>query len=246
MTNSPHPSRFEDQPLAFATDPRADGGRRAPEAARVAHDANNLMQVAQANLNQLAELGLGAEARELLADAHESVARASALLRTLTAPPVAAPLSLVAIDGLVAGLRPLMAKLLPRDVSIELMLRSGSHVHADKSHLERIIMNLVINARDAMPAGGRLTLSTKTRPGSPTGVVELLVADTGSGMTSSILDRAFDPYFTTKSRQMGAGLGLDIVRQLVHEMGGTIHVESRAGEGTEVGLRFPIARLAPR
>jgi len=212
------------------------------EVARVAHDANNLLQVACVNLELLAELAESAEALDLATDAHRSMIRVTELLRELMGAPVASVAASVLLDDFLSELGPRITRLLPPQVRVILVLRSRAEVRVCRGDLERVVMNLVVNAGDAMPSGGRLVLATRTRPGSPAGLVELVVSDTGRGMSRDVLDRAFDPHFTTKGHSAGSGwgLGLDIVRRLVRRMDGTIDVESRAGEGTEFRLRLPV------
>ena len=210
------------------------------DARKVAHDVNNLIYVAYANLDLLGELPLGAAGAELVAEAKESVMRASGLLRGLVTTPADDPEATLSIDELVRGLQPVLAALLPAEVSVVFELSSGAIIRATRSAIERIIMNLVVNARDAMPSGGRLTIATRERRAIAGLQVELLICDSGSGMVQAVLDRAFDPDFSTKVDHSGSGLGLDIVRRLAEQLGGSIHVESIAGQGTEVGVRLPV------
>ena len=111
-------------------------------------------------------------------------------------------------------------------------------IHGDANALTHAIMNLCVNAVDAMPHGGRLTLATRNQEGAQ---VELIVADTGCGMAKEVLDRALDPFFTTKEVGKGTGLGLPLVFNAVKAHQGRMEILSRTGEGTQVKLRFPAA-----
>jgi two-component system, cell cycle sensor histidine kinase and response regulator CckA len=122
-------------------------------------------------------------------------------------------------------------------------------VRADPAQLQQILMNLVVNARDAMPEGGKLTVETSNvhlpRPGPLGGPVDafisLRVTDTGTGMSAETADRLFDPFFTTKAQGKGTGLGLSIVHSIVAGLGGTIHVDSKLGQGASFTVYIPRA-----
>jgi signal transduction histidine kinase len=137
------------------------------------------------------------------------------------------------------------------DVAAELAGESRP-ILADQGHLERIVVNLALNARDAMPDGGRLLIRTESvllrdslalRTGTipPGEYIRLTVRDTGCGMTSEVVDRIFDPFFSTKEFGQGTGLGLSVVYQMVSECRGYLHVESELGRGTEFVIFFPRA-----
>src|SRR3712207_3596158 len=106
----------------------------------------------------------------------------------------------------------------------------------DDSELREVLINMVFNAVDAMPAGGRLTLSTRRVEG---GEVEICVADTGTGMGEEVRSRIFDPFFTTKGKA-GMGLGLSVSYGIIRRHEGTVEVESEVGRGTTFRLRFPV------
>jgi CheY-like chemotaxis protein len=127
-------------------------------------------------------------------------------------------------------------------------------VRADRSQLEQVFMNLVVNARDAMPDGGTLTLRTSSgvpdgqfrRPNvsiRPGAYVLLAVRDTGCGIPSHVQERVFEPFFTTKEPNEGTGLGLSIVQGIVRQAGGCVELESAPGEGTEVRVYVPEASV---
>jgi PAS domain S-box-containing protein len=147
----------------------------------------------------------------------------------------------VEIDNAICGARELIASLLGD--SVELLLdtqAAGVRVVAEAADIEQILLNLVGNARDAMPKGGTLTLSTEVADD----VVTFAVSDTGVGMSASVKARVFEPFFTTKRSDKGTGLGLATVFALVRRLGGTVALESSEGQGTTVFVGLPIARRA--
>lgn len=129
----------------------------------------------------------------------------------------------------------------------------GAIVLADESHLEQVLMNLAVNARDAMPDGGELTITTsrvdldeeelRGHPGATPGAhVRLTVADTGCGMDEAIRERIFEPFFTTKGSTEGTGLGMSTVYGIVQKYGGHLHIESEPGRGSSFRIYLPAAR----
>ena len=133
-------------------------------------------------------------------------------------------------------------------IRLELDLRRVPHVRMDPSQFDQLLVNLAINARDAMPGGGALSVATRdvTLTDPPPGLsagryVELRVADTGQGMTQAVLERAFEPFFTTKSHT-GTGLGLATVYGIVENAGGQVTLESATGKGTQVRVLLPETR----
>src|SRR5262245_30936692 len=124
----------------------------------------------------------------------------------------------------------------------------------DPSQIELVILNLALNARDAMPGGGRLTISTSnsgqedhSRPGelASNEYVTLSVSDTGSGMTQEVLKKAFEPFFTTKGVGSGTGLGLSQVYGIAKQSGGSVRIDTEVGRGTTVTVYLPRTRSAP-
>ena len=181
--------------------------------------------------------------------------RAAGLTRQLAAVSrrqalVPKPLSL---NEVVRGLRPLFAQLLGADVALEFSLaRDAPTVIADPSQLEQVVLNLVVNARDAMPDGGRLAIETHAhslsgRPADerfdlpPGRYAVLRVSDTGVGMDRETMARIFEPFFTTKSETTGTGLGLATVYGIVKQSGGDVWVYSEPGEGTVFKIYLPEA-----
>ncbi len=112
---------------------------------------------------------------------------------------------------------------------------------ADPNQLQQVLINLVMNAIEATPAGGRVDLTARARPPAGGADVEITVADTGTGMSAEVLPRAFEPFFSTKPPGQGTGLGLAICRDIIREHGGGIHLESRPDAGTTVTIRLPQA-----
>ena len=224
----------------------------------IAHDFNNLLAVVMGNLELLnEELTTQPKLHELAQQALRAVDRGAKLTQRLLAfarrqPLLAQPTDL---NKLVLGMLELMRRTLGANIRIETALANDlEQTLVDPAQFENALLNLVINARDAMPQGGRLTLETanvlieeddaaaqaEVRPGP---YVILAVSDTGVGMTSESLERAFEPFFTTKETGKGSGLGLSMVYGLVKQSNGHITIHSEPGQGATVRLYLP--RIAP-
>jgi len=159
--------------------------------------------------------------------------------------------ALIEVDQAIAELAPMLDRLLGESVTLTLEPKcSGARVRLDSSQFTQIILNLVTNARDAMPNGGRLMIRTALsengsveRPAdSGTGTsrhIAIYVADTGVGISDMIQARVFEPFFTTKTQEGGTGLGFSTVRRIVEEAGGTVELASANSEGTTVCIRLP-------
>ncbi|MFC7694206.1 ATP-binding protein [Paeniroseomonas aquatica] len=194
-----------------------------------------------------------AEVQRFLDPARHSVDRAAGLTRRLLAfarrqrlepKPVDA-------DALVAGMADLIRRTVGPAVSLELRLRDGkARVLCDPGELESALLNLCINARDAMPQGGRLTIDTEDvclsaadacdqEGPAPGSFVAISVTDTGQGMPAEVVERAFEPFFTTKPQGHGTGLGLSQVYGFARQSGGLVRLQSAPGEGTTVRLCLP-------
>jgi len=149
---------------------------------------------------------------------------------------VLGPLDLVAE---VSNLEGILRMMLSRSVALKLDLGAGPvWVHGSRTQLEQVLVNLVGNARDALPQGGVISLKIRVEPRSEPPRACLEVADTGVGMPPEVVERIFQPFFTTKAPGKGTGLGLASVRHLVEGAGGSIQVESQPGQGTRFTLRF--------
>ena len=126
------------------------------------------------------------------------------------------------------------------DIKISLLLSDNLSIHANKMEMKEIMWNLVLNAVQAMPDGGLLSLETKNKlfGENPSEYLEILVSDTGCGIDKAYLNKIFEPFFTTKER--GTGLGLAIVNRIVEEYNGTIVIESRIENGTTCTVSLPL------
>ncbi len=134
----------------------------------------------------------------------------------------------------VAEMPPLLRQLMGPSVTLEIDAREPAFIHADPAQIEQVLLNLALNARDAMPSGGTLTI--RCRHDAAAGRVELFVADTGHGMDEATRLAAFEPFFTTKPRTQGTGLGLALVQGIMEASGGTIQLASEPGRGTSFTL----------
>ena len=222
----------------------------------VAHDFNNLLTVIRGHadllLKQLPEDG--GPVRDDVAQIGAAAERATGLTRQLLAfsrRQVLQPRRLE-LNALVAGLFPMLGRLLGEDVRLELRADPRPlYVSADPGQLEQVVLNLTVNARDAIPAGGRISVETAevvfhepqaAWDGAPVPAgpyVMLAVTDTGSGMTPEVMSRAFEPFFTTKEPGEGTGLGLSTVYGIVKQSGGHLRVHSEVGVGTVLRAYLP-------
>ena len=218
----------------------------------VAHDFNNLLMAVLGSLDLLQRrLKEDEQAQKLLRNAIQGAQRGAALTQRLLAFARRQELRLEAVDiaEMVAGMRDLLKRSVGPGVAIvEEIDDDLPPVLADVNQLELALMNLALNARDAMPDGGVLTISgreaTKTPAAAdlaPGRYVRLSVTDTGEGMNAETLARASEPFFTTKGTGKGTGLGLSMVQGLAAQSGGVMRLESRPGEGARVDVVLPTA-----
>lgn len=208
----------------------------------VAHDFNNLLTVIMANTD-LARRGHGGT--EVLDEVATAADRAAELVRQLLAFARRQPVAprTVALDGLVHELVPLLRRLVPESIELDLSLDAGCAISADPGQIEQVLINLVANARDALPErGGRVRIAT-AREGADR--VLLTVADNGAGMDGATRARAFEPFFTTKAVGEGTGLGLAMVHGIVRQAGGDVEIASEPGQGTEIRIALPRAHGEP-
>ncbi len=209
----------------------------------VAHDFNNLLSVVLGNLELLRKrLRDDDKSKALLENAVEGAERGAALTQRMLAFARRQDLDPQAVDvsALVRG----MADLLQR--SIGPMVRIETHFPlrlppalVDANQLELALLNLVVNARDAMPEGGTITIAGREEGSGP--FIRLSVTDTGEGMDETTLARATEPFFTTKGTGKGTGLGLSMVHGLAEQSGGGFALRSRKGEGTTAEIWLPLA-----
>jgi signal transduction histidine kinase/FixJ family two-component response regulator len=144
------------------------------------------------------------------------------------------------LNVVVDELRLLLERLIGEDIELRIVLTPTlGNVKADRGQLEQVILNLAVNARDAMPAGGRLTIETANVDDREEAQVALIVSDSGQGMDESTRARAFDPFFTTKETGKGTGLGLATVHGIVTQSGGSINIRSTPGHGTTFTIELP-------
>jgi signal transduction histidine kinase/CheY-like chemotaxis protein len=210
----------------------------------IAHDFNNLLFIILNYAGMLEESVTTAEAKDDLCTISQAATSATELVRQLLAFSRREALKPKVID--VGSTVVAMQKLLQRTVGphIELVLDAGAlrhHVLLDPSQLEQVVMNLVVNARDAITGPGRVTI----RVGATERTAAVEVIDTGCGMPPEVVARVFEPYFTTKELGKGTGLGLATVHGIVQQVGGEITVASEVGRGTTFRITLPKTDLAP-
>lgn len=219
----------------------------------VAHDFNNLLTPIVGSLDLLARKGLGGEREQrLIAGAAQSAERAKLLVQRLLAFARRQPLQPSAVDlgELVHGMADLIGS--TAGPQIKVAVEVGPELppaHADPNQLEMALLNLAVNARDAMPDGGTLRITADAATGDqprPEGLgdanyLRLSVADTGVGMDEATLGRAVEPFFSTKGVGKGTGLGLSMAHGLASQLGGALTIRSRVGVGTHVELWLPVS-----
>jgi len=221
----------------------------------IAHDVNNMLQSVGSVLHMIdRRIAQGSieELSTLTANGLQAIERVSALSRRLMAfsRPGAAMKSRVEVNGLLRDLQPLVQWAVGFDVVLDMALADRELVTwCDPLDLQNAIMNLAVNARDAMPKGGVFSLRTAWAelpldlPGLPSGNYLIIAAsDTGEGMTADVIARAFDPFFTTKDASEGFGIGLPSVKAFVEAIGGVADITSRPGLGSTVRLYLPLSR----
>ncbi len=226
----------------------------------IAHDFNNIL-TAILGYGELASSTLAPDSplKANLDEIHHAAQRAAGLTRQLlifSRKQVLQP-KILDLNAVVEGTERLLRRLIGEDVTLVTALAAGvDPVRADPGQLEQVVLNLAVNARDAMPRGGRLTIETanvdsdgtwaEQHPGRPPGRhVLLAVADSGTGMDEATKNRIFEPFFTTKEAGKGTGLGLATVFGIVEQAGGLIEVDSEPGRGTKVRIYLPSVEGVP-
>jgi PAS domain S-box-containing protein len=212
----------------------------------LAHDFNNMLAGIIGALNLMQRriaAGRHAEIGKYIDAALASAHRAASLTSRLLAFGRRQSLDINPVDvaEAVSSMEILLGRSIGENIVLEMKLAPALAM-TDPNQLETAILNLAVNARDAMPDGGRLTIETGAA--SP-GFVRVVVRDTGVGIAADVLEKVFDPYFTTKPIGQGTGLGLSMVHGFVNQSGGDISISSTPGEGTTVTIRLPEAHEAP-
>lgn len=222
----------------------------------LAHDFNNLLTVIMGHSQVLLdELSVGSPIRAKIEEMQKAGERAANLIRQLMAFSRKQPMepNVLPLNSVIGNVEGMLRRLIGED--IQLVIRPdphNGHVKADPGQLEQVLMNLVVNARDAMPNGGLLAIETSQVELARTPMhhlhplplghyVKLTVTDTGCGMNTDVLGHLFEPFFTTKEAHKGTGLGLSTVFGIVTTYGGGIDVWSQVGHGTTFDLYFPRA-----
>ena len=224
----------------------------------VAHDFNNLLTPIIGGLDMLMRRGVGSERereRRLIDGALQSAERAKILVQRLLAFARRQPLQPVAVEisKLVEGMVGMIGSTLGPTIDVRVVIDPDlPPAKADPNQLEMALLNLAVNARDAMPDGGELNIKARresVRPGHASGLqpgdyVLLCVVDTGAGMDEATRQRAIEPFFSTKGVGQGTGLGLSMVHGLVAQLGGGLTIDSAPGRGTTIELWLPISTAA--
>jgi nitrogen-specific signal transduction histidine kinase/ActR/RegA family two-component response regulator len=225
----------------------------------IAHDFNNLLLVITGNLELLETRVDGDDARALLKEAQDAAALGSRLTGQLLTFARQRQLDphVVCLNDLVIGVADMLRRTLGEPISLSTSLAGDLwETRADPGQLQSAIVNLAVNARDAMPKGGRLIVETRNvtveadRLGADPELkcgdyVQLSVSDTGMGMAPEVRDRVFEPFFTTKEKGRGTGLGLAMVYGFVKQLGGHVTIYSEVGHGTTVNLYLSRADAPP-
>ncbi len=223
----------------------------------VAHDLNNVFQI----VSGYVQMGLEVAEKDsrlnyFLKQIEKTVSRASMVARQLLifARKDESNKEVLDVNSQIVSLTKLLHRVIPKMITIDLRLSADAgHVFADPVKLEQVLLNLCINARDAMPEGGRLEISTcrtqslpedltEIKAGETAEYVRIKVSDSGCGIPASIKERIFDPFFTTKEKGKGTGLGLSIVYGIVKDHDGFITCDSKEGEGTEFSVYLPVCK----
>jgi PAS domain S-box-containing protein len=216
----------------------------------IAHDFNNALAVILSYSEFLStDIEAGSPMRDDVQEIRKAAKRAADLTRHLlmfSRQQVLEP-RVLDLNEVLKGMEKMLQRLVGEDVDVKFSSLASKRIEADPSSVEQVIMNLVINARDAMPTGGELTIETADVDIEPADEEEdhgrahvmLVVTDTGTGMDQATQARIFEPFFTTKPHDKGTGLGLSTVFGIVAQSGGIIRVESALGKGTTFRIYFP-------
>jgi signal transduction histidine kinase/CheY-like chemotaxis protein len=245
---------------AFKLEERLLQGQRLEAIGRlaggVAHDLNNLLTIILGNA-ELARSDSGVVDDGALGEIRGAAERAAALTRRLLAfgrRQMYSP-GLIDVGLTVVAFEPLLRRLLPEDIALVLEREAApTPIVGDPAQLEQVVLNLVANARDALPEGGIVRVASSPvvparfarEPGLPPDAIWLVVSDDGAGMTREVKAHLFEPFFTTKAPAKGTGLGLATVHGIVTQCDGKIFVDSAPGKGTSFAIAFPRAHAGAR
>lgn len=229
----------------------------------IAHDLNNSLSPIIMGADLLAEYDLDPEAADILETVAAAARRSAGMVRNILtyARGIDGPRGVVAVDELVTSVAKMVRDTFPKHIDVVVPTTdSGLLVRGDPTQIHQVLVNLAVNARDSMPAGGTLSMTVDAvddpavggpddQDGSLAGLgvgsfVRVRVADTGTGMSSAVRERIFEPFFTTKSRSEGTGLGLPTALSIARGHGGGLAVSTRPGQGTTVDLYLPLVERA--
>jgi nitrogen-specific signal transduction histidine kinase/CheY-like chemotaxis protein len=225
----------------------------------IAHDFNNLLTA----INGYSEVGLGMAGTDnplhpVLKEILDAGTRAAALTNQLLAhsrKQILMP-KILDMNGTLRNMQSMLTRIIGEDMDLAMLLHDdGSHIKADPGQIEQVILNLAVNARDAMPKGGKVTLESRVvhiekghvdvgEPIPPGSYFRLCVSDTGHGMSKTVRDHIFEPFYTTKPINKGTGLGLSTVYGIVKQSGGYISVYSEPHFGATFKIYFPLVAEA--
>ena len=221
----------------------------------IAHDFNNLITVisgyTQLALMRTDKASKSAEDLQQVVDAADRAATLTHQLLAFSRKQVLQP-TVLDLGDVVSGIAPMLQRIIGEHIDLKIQSHGSlARVRADRGQLEQVLLNLAVNARDAMPSGGTLTIATTNVGGASTRreypsprAVALAVTDTGTGMSEQVKERIFEPFFTTKEPGKGTGLGLSTVYGIVNQSGGTIQCDSMVGRGTSFTIVLPAAETA--
>ncbi len=220
----------------------------------IAHDFNNILSVIGGNLEMIAAVDLPPAARRAVARAQDAATRAARITHRLLAFARKQPLKQQAVDvnQTLEDMSELLQRTIGEAVTVKMHLATDAGmINTDVDQFETAVLNLAVNARDAMPSGGELTIETEgvrfdddiqtSQEAPPGDYIRVSVSDTGTGMSPEVCARAIEPFFTTKDVGSGTGLGLSMVYGFMGQIGGHARLYSEVGRGTRVSLFFPRA-----
>ena len=246
-TAGTRPGKVSDDPIDRNIDAEMYGRPKEQSTAGVVHDLGNLIQLASSALSRVARdpsVSMAPALEPIIASAKTALQQAGAVAREAIsrARESRREIEETSVSTCLTEVEALIRPASEPNVRLELHVDSNlPPARCDRLGLQNAVLNLVFNAREAMPDGGLISIGTAVVVRGPATLVELRVEDSGIGMTQETMIRAFDLFFTTKGIGMG-GVGLPMVKRFVEEHGGSVDVESTFGSGTTVILRLPAAR----